>query len=302
MRTCLCFGLVTGWLLLPALVTQAADTHQGKVVSVQEGTGNSDGKLVMTDKDSKDEHSHMISSNTKIMRDNKSVKLGDLKKGDSITVTTNSDGKVTELAAMQRASGSDAKSELPDFLSNLNLTAEQKQKIKDICQQCDGDRETAWEQFEQSCREAIGIEASMLAAIEDHLTDEQRKHVRQHRQRITRSHNGAAKEANHDAKANAKASKNDNVIVEEITVIGVTLSPEQEDAAEGVRGSYFDRLRKLNAEMQELHGRLVAMETERLLKIEEVLTKEQRQQLRKNHQKISDSEKHASTGSSGGTK
>jgi len=76
-------------LMLPA--SAAEKTHEGSVVSVSEG------KLVMVDKDGKNEHSHVIAVTTKVTIDGKAAKLADLKKGDKIKVTQD-EGKVTAVA------------------------------------------------------------------------------------------------------------------------------------------------------------------------------------------------------------
>jgi hypothetical protein len=60
----------------------ADNTHTGVVVSI------ADGKLTMTDKDGKNEHSHTVAADAKITFDGKECKLEDLKKGFAITVTT----------------------------------------------------------------------------------------------------------------------------------------------------------------------------------------------------------------------
>jgi hypothetical protein len=62
--------------------TQAADSHQGKVVET------SAGKLVMTDMDGKKEHPMEVPASASVTRDGKESKLTDLKAGDTITVTT----------------------------------------------------------------------------------------------------------------------------------------------------------------------------------------------------------------------
>lgn len=352
MRARLSQCFTAGCVVLFGACLVAGETHEGKVVSTQEAKDNSDGKLVMTDKDTNKEHSHTISSQVRVTRDSKSVKLSDLHKGDSIRVTTNDDGKVTEVAAIDKSSDrSDARnkdqasddknsrdkhaegqSDLPDFLSNLKLTDDQKSKLKGICHECDSEREMTWRQFGQKYRETIQIEASMLAAIEENLTEHQRKLINNQRDRTVKGRwahdrkdgahdrkssdskdqdkTGASNDQDKNDKSTATAGKdpssNSNTlpkdekhdptvrtepgthpdIIEEITVIGVTLSPEQENAAEGIRNSYFHRLRRLNAELGHLHSRLVALETNRLLKIEEILTKEQRNQLRRDHQKL----------------
>jgi len=229
-----------------------------------------------------------------------------LKKGDSVRIATNTDGKITEVTATQENDAdADDDSDYPRILESLSLTQEQKDKIKDICQECSEHRKAAWKQFANHYHEAIAIEASMLASIEDNLSDSQRKHLREHRHRIAQAHRHAAKgksksndNATRDNKKDSEdrnSDRNDNAAaIEELTIIGVTLSPDQEVAAEGVRETYYSRLRKLNREIETLHSRLVAMETDRLIKIEDVLTKEQRETLRKEHQKMSHSAKSAS--------
>lgn len=266
--------LMIAFILAPGAIARAADTHEGKVVSVQEPSGNTEGKLVMTDKDGKGEHSHMIPSQAKITCDDRTVKLGDLKKGDWIKVTMDN-GKVTQLAAGAAMSGDD----LEGMLERLKLTADQKEKIKKICKDSESEREATWKAFGIRYREAVAIEASMLAAIEDNLSDAQRKNIREHRRRHRHHSDAAAGDAQRNA--NSKGA-----VVEEITIIGVTLSPEQEDAAETLRDRYSDRLQDLSGLIEDLHARLVGLETERLLEVEGVLTKEQREELRKEHQKI----------------
>ena len=81
--------LAVAILVLPAFA--AEKTHEGSVVSVAEG------KLVMVDKDGKNEHTHVIATTTKVTIDGKVAKLADLKKGDKIKVTAD-EGKVTAVA------------------------------------------------------------------------------------------------------------------------------------------------------------------------------------------------------------
>src|SRR5439155_25366559 len=70
------------WAGAPVL---AADEqiHEGKIVKV------ADGKLTMTDKDGKNEHTHMVPATTLIKCDGKECKLEDLKEGFTVKVTTN---------------------------------------------------------------------------------------------------------------------------------------------------------------------------------------------------------------------
>ena len=85
----------------PAKPTKVAkaSTHSGKVVSVTEGK---DGKLVMSDADGKNEHTHAVLATTKITLNKKSGKLADLKKGDLVTVTLDG-SKLMEIAASRDA-------------------------------------------------------------------------------------------------------------------------------------------------------------------------------------------------------
>jgi len=58
------------------------NTHTGVVVKA------GDNKLTMTDKDGKNEHTHDVDKDAKITCDGKECKLDDLKKGFTVTVTT----------------------------------------------------------------------------------------------------------------------------------------------------------------------------------------------------------------------
>jgi hypothetical protein len=271
------FAVVLGLFLTSPALSFADDSHDGKVVSTTEGSGSSDGKLVMTDKDGKGEHGHAISSSTKITRDGKTVKLGDLKKGDSITVTM-SDGKVKGVAATaSKSTDSNGKSNVSDLLQNLNLSSDQRTKIDDIVKKYDDECKVTWKEFADDYQSAIRMEASMLARIEEHFNDAQRKHVRDQRRRT-------AHHRRHDGKTNVKV--NSNAPEEEIVIIGITLTPQQQEKADGIRRNYNDRLGSLNDNIERLQAKMLSLETEKLLEIEDVLTKEQRDQLRKDHEKL----------------
>jgi nitrous oxidase accessory protein NosD len=92
----LAIGLVAAFALA-ALVcgtaTAADKTHEGTVVSAAAG------KLVMVDKDGKNEHTHTVGATTKVTLDGKAAKLEDLKKGDAVKVTADEAGKVSAIAA-----------------------------------------------------------------------------------------------------------------------------------------------------------------------------------------------------------
>lgn len=102
-RSALAAVAVLGVALMFARPVLAADTtHEGKVVSVTEGKGTTDGKLVMSDSVDKNEHTHMISSTAKIMLNGKAAKLGDLKKGDGIKVTQDDKQHVVSVTATRK--------------------------------------------------------------------------------------------------------------------------------------------------------------------------------------------------------
>jgi hypothetical protein len=98
-------------LFAVAGVARAAEKiHNGKVVSVMEAkhvkagkTNMKEGKLVMTDLDGKKEHTHAVLAKTKITLNKNVAKLSDLKKGDLVSVTTDSADKVTAIAATRDA-------------------------------------------------------------------------------------------------------------------------------------------------------------------------------------------------------
>src|ERR1700745_890088 len=68
---------------------QAADMHQGKVVST------STGKLTMTDVEGKNQHTMDVSTTAMVTRDGKTAALADLKAGYLIIVTTEKTGNAT---------------------------------------------------------------------------------------------------------------------------------------------------------------------------------------------------------------
>ena len=90
-------ALVAALVVLSPTAWAADKTHDGIVVSAAEG------KLVMTDKDGKNEHTHTIATAAKITLDGKAAKLADLKKGDAVKVTAGEDGAVKSVAATRSA-------------------------------------------------------------------------------------------------------------------------------------------------------------------------------------------------------
>lgn len=83
---------------LPALAVQD-QAHEGTVVSA------ADGKLIMADKEGKNEHTHMIGADAKVTLDGKQAKLTDLKKGQKVKVTTSKQGDKTVVSTVTASSG-----------------------------------------------------------------------------------------------------------------------------------------------------------------------------------------------------
>ena len=92
-----CLALAV-WAAAPAQAQDKDNTHEGKVVKA------GDGKLTMTDKDGKNEHTHDVALDAKVTCDGKACKLEDLKKGNSIKVTTK-DKKAIKLEASTKKAG-----------------------------------------------------------------------------------------------------------------------------------------------------------------------------------------------------
>ena len=85
------FVLGLGLLAVPALNAEEkvdkANTHEGKLVKI---SGN---KLTMTDKEGKNEHTHTLAPDAKVMCDGKECKADDLKPGTRVRVSTSKGDK-----------------------------------------------------------------------------------------------------------------------------------------------------------------------------------------------------------------
>jgi len=95
----------------------------------------------------------------------------------------------------------------------------------------------------------------LLTAIEDNLTDAQRQQVRDMRR---------------------KTAQGDSPSV---SVAPISLTADQEAAADKINAKYISRLRSLNRDITTLHNRLVSLEAEKIVEIEKLLTKPQLQTL-----------------------
>ena len=177
----------------------------------------------------------------------------------------------------QAVPAASASAAIPSCLEKLTLSPQQLEQVREIVRDYDADLMSVWKQFGDRYLETIRTEALLLAAIEDNLTEPQRKHVRDQR-RKTAQHQKTL--AGTDAKPNQATAKPASAVEEEIAIVGIALTPEQELAADKLQERYLSHLRSLNRDIQGLHTRLVSLEADKLVELENLLTKEQIVQLR----------------------
>lgn len=118
---------------------------------------------------------------------------------------------------------------IPACLEKLTLTRQKQKQIKQIVRDYDSDLASVWKQFGVSCLETVRTEALLLTAIEDNLTDAQRKQVRDQRRRTAQHQKSLA---GTDDKPNRATSKPVGAVEQEIGIGGVSLTAEQEAAAD----------------------------------------------------------------------
>lgn len=165
---------------------------------------------------------------------------------------------------------------LPACLEKLTLTPQQQAQIQKLVHEYDADVAVVWKQFGDRYLETIRTEALLLSAIEDNLTESQRQQVRDQRRRVAQREKAIA---GTKVKAEQETAKPASAVEEELEIVGVPLTPDQEAAAEAIQEKYLDRLRSLNRGIQGLHNRLVSLEADKLVEVEKVLTKDQLQEL-----------------------
>lgn len=192
--------------------------------------------------------------------------------------------KLTSKAPAAHAAGQPESAAIPECLMKLKLSPEQQDQIKEIVHNYDESLGTAWNQFGQRYMQAIAMESTLLAAIEDNLTDAQRQQVRDVRRKSAKHEKAIAAtnaKPNQAKAADDEETADPSTAVEEgLEAISVSLTDEQEAAADKVQEKYRSQLRSLNRDIQGLHIRLVSLEADKLVEIEKVLTKEQLKQLR----------------------
>lgn len=169
---------------------------------------------------------------------------------------------------------------LPDFVHKLDLSAKQVEQIKEISREYDGSIAKVWKQFSDRYMKTITTETSLLAAIEDNLTEAQRTHVREQRHKTAQHEKLVAGE-----KVNPETAKPVDQVKKEADGVGVPLTAEQEAMSDKVQENYRPQMRALSREVQALHFQLLSLEADKLVAIEKVLTKDQLAQLRSLRQK-----------------
>ena len=147
---------------------------------------------------------------------------------------------------------------LPVWMDRLKLSSQQDQQVRAIYRDYNAKVAAVWQTFTECYQQTTKIEAVLLTAIEDNLTDAQRQQVRDMRR----------KTAQGDSSASSAA------------VAPISLTPEQEASADKINAKYISRLRSLNRDITVLHNRLVALEADKIVEIEKLLTKPQLETLR----------------------
>lgn len=170
---------------------------------------------------------------------------------------------------------------IPECMEKLKLTEEQQTKAKAIIGSYDQKLDAVWKQFSVKYMATIRTECLLLAAVEDGMSEPQRTAVQAQRREV--AHAEKALEGT-NAKTNQSTEKPADAVEQAVAGTGITLSPEQETAAEKIQQNYSSHLRSLNRDVEGLHNRLVSLEADKLVELEKLLTKAQLAELRESRQ------------------
>lgn len=174
---------------------------------------------------------------------------------------------------------------LPECLAKLKLTASQQAQAKEIVGKYDAKINAVRKQSGERYMDTIKTEVSLLAAIEDSMTDEQRTKVRDQRRKTAHAEQAPDNTPdNTTEKPSRGKDKAGDLIQDEIAAVGVSLTSEQEAAADKIHHNYTGQLRALKRDMHSLHARLLSLEADKLVELEKMLTKDQLAQLREGRQ------------------
>ncbi|WP_397570690.1 hypothetical protein [Schlesneria sp. T3-172] len=179
---------------------------------------------------------------------------------------------------------------IPAYLVRLQLSDKQQEQIKRVIQDYDQSIHEVWKQFSQRYFQTIAVECSLLAAIEDNFTEQQRLRIRELRRRTAQQETSATETESRTSPTSAKPS---DPVEKAIEGVGITLTPEQEAIAEKVEEKYRYRLRSLNREIHRFHARLLSLEADKLVAIEKLLTRDQLSELRQSRRNKPDDLKHS---------
>jgi hypothetical protein len=172
---------------------------------------------------------------------------------------------------------------IPACLEKLKLTQPQQAQAKEVVRKYEASVDAVWKQFGEKYMETVRTEVALLAAIEDNLTEAQRTQVRDQRRKVAHAEQSLEGTNSKPNKATAKPA---DAVEQEIAGTGITLTHEQEAAADIIHQKYVGHLRSLNRDIQGLHTRLVSLEADKLVELEKMLTKEQLAQLREGRQSV----------------
>ena len=173
---------------------------------------------------------------------------------------------------------------MPECLEELKLSQSQQVHAKEIVRRYDTAIDAVWRQFGEKYLETVRTEVSLLAAIEDNLTEAQRTKVREMRRQVARAEKQSEGTT---VKPNQATAKPADPAERAAAGADISLTPEQEAAADKVQQKYFGHLRSLNRDIQGIHNRLVSLEADKLVELEKLLTPEQLVQLRDARQTMS---------------
>jgi hypothetical protein len=187
---------------------------------------------------------------------------------------------VSKLKPTSAAAGA-TEAAVPACLETLKLTSSQQAQAKEVVRKYDASLDMVWKQFGEKYMETVRTEVALLAAIEDNLTEPQRTQVREERRRV--AHAERALEGT-NSKPNQATAKPADAAEQATAGAGITLTDEQEAAADKIQQKYARHLRSLNRDIQGLHNRLISLEADKLVELERMLTKEQLAQLREHRQ------------------
>jgi hypothetical protein len=163
----------------------------------------------------------------------------------------------------------------PPVLEKLGLSGDQRKQIEAIASKQDALFLAAWQDFSQCYQRTLKAESILLAAIEDGFTDAQRQQAHQERGKAIAAQTAPAQVTNQVAKSPATAA----TPTSDTPPTGVALNAEQVAAAGKLQEKYHLHLGPLARDIQSCHNRMLAIEMEKFLEIQKVLTPGQKTKL-----------------------